>query len=77
MLVDMAERIRLIIDTEDVLRRAVHLRRLKMPAGTTVSDVVNGILRAALANEVEEIQSFGEIGGEAPRPKRKRKDGGE
>jgi hypothetical protein len=61
-MVDMAtERIRLIIDTDGILRRAVHLRRLKMPDGTTVSDVVNGILREALAEEVKQIESYGDF----------------
>jgi hypothetical protein len=71
----MTERIRLIIDTDEVTRRAVHLRRLKMPAGTTMSDVVNDILRDALAEEVEQIKSYGALGG-APKP-RKKKGGAE
>lgn len=54
----MTERIRLIIDTEDVIRRAVHLRKIKMPTGTTVSDVVNGILRQALAEEIGQVEGY-------------------
>jgi hypothetical protein len=53
------DRIRLIIDTDDVLRRAVHLRKIKMASGTTVSDVVNGILREALAQELAEVEKYG------------------
>src|SRR5262249_48337808 len=53
-----AERTRIIIDTEDVVRRAVHLRRIKMPAGASVSDVVNGVLREALAKEIQEVGDF-------------------
>jgi hypothetical protein len=67
MIADMAtERIRLIVDTDDVLRRAVHLRKIKMASGTTVSDVVNGILRAALAEEVRQVEGY-----QAEAPKKK------
>jgi len=69
----MAERIRLIIDTDDDLRRAIKLRLLRGPAGATTSDLVNEILRKALADEVAEVQSYprpeGEPGGKARRPR--------
>jgi hypothetical protein len=69
----MPERTRLIIDTDDVLRRAVHLRRIKMPTGTTVSDVVNGILREALAREIAEVSNYPDAG---PAKSRRRKTDG-
>jgi hypothetical protein len=67
----MAERTRLIIDCPDVIRRAVHLRRLKMASGTTNSDVVVEILREALAQEIREVESY------QRQEKRKGKGGGE
>jgi hypothetical protein len=70
-----AERIRLIIDTEDDVRRAVHLRRLKMPGTASVSDVVNAILRAALAREIEEVRAYG-VGEPEPEPEPKKRKGG-
>jgi hypothetical protein len=58
MTVLMADRIRLIVDTDDTVRRAVHLRRIKTGGDTTVSDVVNQILREALAVEIREVESY-------------------
>jgi hypothetical protein len=58
MMAEPKERTRLIIDTEDILRRAVHLRRLKMAYDTSVSDVVNEILREALAQEIREVEAY-------------------
>jgi hypothetical protein len=52
----MAERIRLIIDTEDVIRRAVQLRKVKAGLGESSSDIVNAILREALAEEIAELE---------------------
>jgi Arc/MetJ-type ribon-helix-helix transcriptional regulator len=66
----MAERIRLIIDTEDVIRRAVQLRKVKSGAGESVSDIVNAILREALAEEIKELEEH------AASEDRKRKKGG-
>lgn len=47
-------RIRLIIDTEDVIRQAVRLRALKRRC--TASDVVNEVLRREFAEEIEDLQ---------------------
>jgi hypothetical protein len=49
-----------------------------MPAGTTVSDVVNAILRAALAAEIKEVERYNlpPTDAESP-PKRRRKKGGD
>jgi hypothetical protein len=66
----MAERIRLIIDTDDVVRRAVHLRRIKTPGTPSNSDVVNAILREALAEEIAEVEGYDKSGGEKPRRKK-------
>ena len=63
----MTERIRLIIDTDDTVRRAVQLRRIKMPRGTTASDVVNEILRGALAEEIAQLGGYPDEG-EPARP---------
>ena len=65
----MAERIRLIIDTDDIVRRAVHLRRIKMPGVVSNSDVVNAILREALAAEIAEIEGYDKPA-EKPRQKK-------
>ncbi len=65
------ERVRMIVDTEDEIRRAVGLRLLKMPHGTTRSDVVNGILRDALAEELAEMKRYQQA---KPPPKRKPKE---
>ncbi len=73
MTVLMTERIRLIIDTDDLLRRAVHLRRIKMGGSVTASDVVNGILREALAQEINEVASYPTTEEPPPPKPRKRK----
>lgn len=49
----MPERVTLIIDTEDVLHRALGLRASR--EGGSVAAVVNGILRQALAAEIDEV----------------------
>jgi hypothetical protein len=67
-------RIRLIIDTEDEIRRAVRLRALKMGEDVTNSDVVNEILRKALASEILEVRGFGTAHGTGKKPGRKRKE---
>lgn len=68
----MAERIRLIIDTEDVVRRAVHLRKVKSGGDATASDIVNAILREALAAEIAELEQHtqSQQGGEKKPKKR-------
>jgi hypothetical protein len=49
----MAGRVTLVIDTEDVLHRALGLRAGR--GGGSVADIVNGILRQALAAEIDEV----------------------
>ncbi len=75
MSVSMTERIRLMVDTEDVIRRAVRLRALKQGDDVTNSDVVNAILREALADEIAEVSSYPQSGtgsGKKPGPKPKK-----
>jgi hypothetical protein len=68
----MTERIRLIIDTEDVVRRAVQLRKIKSGADT-ISDVVNGILREVLADEIAELEQHAQK--QSGSPKRRKPKG--
>jgi plasmid stability protein len=49
----MAGRVTLVIDTEDVLHRALGLRAAR--CGGSVAELVNGILRQALAAEIDEV----------------------
>jgi plasmid stability protein len=49
----MADRVTLVIDTEDVLHRALGLRAAR--GGGSVGEIVNGILRQALAAEIDEV----------------------
>ncbi len=63
------ERIRLIIDTEEVIRAAVRLRALK--TGKDNSEAVNDILREALASEIAEVRRYPQF---AKKPNRKPKD---
>jgi hypothetical protein len=70
----MAERIRMIVDTTDTVRRAVQLRRVKLGGKESLSDIVNAILEEALAEEIAEIQRF-DAPGEAKEKKTKRKGG--
>jgi hypothetical protein len=75
---EMAERIRLIVDTDEVIRRAVRLRALKLGDDFTISDVVNDILRNALADEIAEVKNYPQAGsGSArkPGPKPKKRGG--
>jgi hypothetical protein len=71
----MTERIRLIVDTTDDVRRAVLLRRIKTGAAS-ISDLVNAILREVLAEEIAEVQSYPKIPppGEQPKKRRKKTD---
>lgn len=56
----MAERIRLIIDTDDIVRRAVQLRKVKGGTGESASEIVTAILREALADEISELEQHDE-----------------
>ncbi len=53
------ERIRLIIDTDEITRQAVTLRALKLSAKRkrriSNSDLLNEILRTELADEIREL----------------------
>ena len=49
----MAERVTLVVDTDDVLHRALGLRAAR--DGGSVAEVVNAILRQALAAEIDEV----------------------
>jgi HEAT repeat protein len=57
------DRIRMIVDTEDVIRRAVQLRALKQGVVARrkvgYSEVVTAILREALAEEIAELLDDG------------------
>lgn len=56
MSVLMAERIRMIIDTEEHIRLAVKLAATK--AGKSASDLVNEILAKALKDEIRDAQKY-------------------
>jgi hypothetical protein len=58
------------------LKRAVLLRKIKMPSDVTISDVVNGILREALAEEIAQVERY-QSEGPPPAPRRGRKSRGE
>jgi hypothetical protein len=49
------DKTRVIFETSPTIRRAIRLRAAKGDATTSVSDVVNEALTAALATEIEEI----------------------
>jgi hypothetical protein len=66
------DRIRLIVDTDAVIRRAVQLRKAKSLPGESMSDIVTAILRDALAEEIAELERHDR--GE-DRPARKRRGG--
>lgn len=51
---ESVERIRLIVDTTELLRRAVKLRAAK--EGLTNSEVINRLIREYLAEELEEVE---------------------
>lgn len=61
----MAERIRLIIDTDEDVRLAVRLAATA--ADVSTSELVTGILRKALANEIRDARKY--------LPRRKPEDG--
>jgi hypothetical protein len=61
----MAERIRLIIDTEEEIRLAVRLAATK--ADVSPSELVNGILRKVLAAEIQDAKRY--------LPRRKKEEG--
>ena len=52
----MAERIRLIIDTDEVNRLAVRLAAVK--AGKSPSEIVNGLIRQHLAAEIRDARKY-------------------
>jgi plasmid stability protein len=52
----MAERIRLIIDTEEEVRLALHLAATR--AGKSNSEMANDILRKALIKEIEDAKKY-------------------
>jgi hypothetical protein len=56
MSLGMAERIRMIIDTEEEIRLAVKLAATK--AGMKVSDFVNAILREHLGPEIKDARKY-------------------
>ena len=56
--IDKRDRTRLVVETTELLRRAVRLRVLKHEDNVTSSDVVNEILTTALADEIAEVQLF-------------------
>lgn len=56
MNVVMAERIRMIIDTEEEIRLAVRLAATK--ANISVSELVNTILRDQLADEIKDARKY-------------------
>ena len=66
--IDRRDRIRLIVDTEEIIRLAVRLRGLR--TGQDNSQVVTEILRKALAEEIAEASKFPQISGKKPRPKK-------
>jgi len=63
----MAERIRLIIDTDEEIRLAVRLAATK--ADVSPSELVNGILKKALAGEIQDARKY------LPRKARKEAEG--
>ena len=56
MTATMAERTRMIIDTEEALRLAVKLRAMK--DGCSTSEVVNKILRRELREELADTHKY-------------------
>lgn len=83
MTVDTMTRIRLIIDTDDIVRRAVQLRKAKSRGGESMSDIVGAILREALAEEIGELEAHDRAldmpekkPGRKPERKPKRQEGG-
>ncbi len=56
MVAAMAERIRIIIDTDEEVRLAVRLAATK--ADVSTSELVSTILRKALASEIEDARKY-------------------
>lgn len=67
MNVSMADRIRMIIETDEELRLAVKLRCVR--EDVSISELVNRILRSALADELQDAKKYAK--------KSKRKGGAE
>jgi hypothetical protein len=59
----MADRIRLIIDTDEEVRLAIRLAATK--ANMSTSELVNSVLRKALASEIEDAKKY------TPKPRKK------
>src|SRR5262245_56694835 len=57
---DKRDRIRLVIDTEEIIRRAVRLRAAR--TGEDNSVLVNALLREAFAAEIKELEKLPPIG---------------
>lgn len=60
----------------ELLHRAIQLRKLKLPRGTTLSDVVNGVLEGTmppLTRELGELRGFDHESSEQTQPKAKKK----
>lgn len=70
MLADMAERIRLIIDTEEDLRLAVRLAGIK--TDRSPSQVVNDLIREHLAAELADARKYAK-GSADDKPKRRKR----
>lgn len=73
MLAEMAERIRLIIDTEEDFRLAVRLRAVK--EDISPSEVINRLIAKHLAEELVDARKYAgdRRGAAAPKPGRKSK----
>ncbi len=56
MLVDMAERIRIIIDTDDEVRLAVKLAATKQDV--SVSELICNLVRAHLGPEIQDAKKY-------------------
>jgi hypothetical protein len=76
MLLQMGERVRMIIDTTDTIRRAVQLRRVKLGGTGTLSEVVNAILQEALAEEIAEVERYDAPKTKKPKDRRAKPDEG-
>ena len=68
----MAERIRLIVDTEERLRRAVRIAAARR--GVSPSDIMNELIETHLPNDVAEaVKALAAENDDSPAPKPKKK----
>jgi hypothetical protein len=74
MNVEMTERVRLIIDTEEEVRLAVRLAATKL--GMSTSEWINALLRRELEEEIEVARRYTPDKGEDDTPPRRKKRGG-